>query len=585
MSPAKCSVEGVSSSVLICGRCLCPYRSMRPLRCSIRIRHPRDVVVDQVVALGVQVHALGRHVAGDQDSDRRRLELERFDDRGVLGIAKAAVQDGHLPQVVALRAAHLQVVGKSLRERGQGRDALGEDDDARLAVLADPDLGQLLPQGQILRRCGDRDRVGQLAQSREGRPFCRLGRYRRVQTTDAFSDGLRQGRGRREVRLGEDPREQRRVLPRVRRGALWPQPEVLELSGDRVLRRGRRDGDIAGWLPLRPLVADLTRDVRVMAVPPDDELGDLGEVELTGRGDRARIQHPDQLGERLGLAVVRCGRGEDEGVRIGGQQCGEPVVLRGAVRDVVRFVDHDRVPALFAKVRHVPIAFQRVDRDDDALVVGERVPAGREHLSNPLNAGRIQADEGEREPRPQLHLHLLEHVLRRHDEDAVASAPSDQFREDHADLDGLAQTHRVREQDARPQFVRVEGLRDRLELVVKGAGETAPCCLEARVRHRDRRLAQHRFEPQSASPESIRRIGDHSDRSRIDLVDAVESCREDGGGLADQLGQARDVDERAVRPWLDRRNEPLLVPDDYDRSGRAPERTHEQRTPPRSTTG
>ena len=54
---------------------------------------PRDVVVDQLVALGVQVDALGGDVAGDQHPDRRVLLLERLDDPLLLVVGQAAVQD------------------------------------------------------------------------------------------------------------------------------------------------------------------------------------------------------------------------------------------------------------------------------------------------------------------------------------------------------------------------------------------------------------------------------------------------------------------------------------------------------------
>ena len=57
---------------------------------------PRDVEVDELVALGVEVHTLGRDVAGDEHADRARRELEGLDDLLLLDVIEAAVQDGDL---------------------------------------------------------------------------------------------------------------------------------------------------------------------------------------------------------------------------------------------------------------------------------------------------------------------------------------------------------------------------------------------------------------------------------------------------------------------------------------------------------
>ena len=131
-----------------------------------------------------------------------------------------------------------------------------------------------------------------------------------------------------------------------------------------------------------------------------------------------------------------------------GQQPGQPVVLGGRVGEVVRLVDDDGVPPLLAQARVVAVGLQRVDRDDHALEVGERVAGGRQLLPDPLDAGRVQPHERQREPRPHLVLHLLQHVPRRDDEDALAPAPPDQLGEDHADLEGLAEPDGVGQQDA-----------------------------------------------------------------------------------------------------------------------------------------
>ena len=94
---------------------------------------------------------------------------------------------------------------------------------------------------------------------------------------------------------------------------------------------------------------------------------------------------------------------------------------------------------------------QRVDRDDDPLVVGERVAAGRDLPLDPLDADRVQPDQRDREPGPQLVLELLQDLLRGDHQDAVAAAAADQLGEDQPDLQGLAQADHVGEQDPRAQ--------------------------------------------------------------------------------------------------------------------------------------
>ena len=53
---------------------------------------PRDVEVDQLMALGVQVHALRGDVAGDQHADRRGALLERLHHALLLDVGQAAVE-------------------------------------------------------------------------------------------------------------------------------------------------------------------------------------------------------------------------------------------------------------------------------------------------------------------------------------------------------------------------------------------------------------------------------------------------------------------------------------------------------------
>ena len=105
----------------------------------------------------------------------------------------------------------------------------------------------------------------------------------------------------------------------------------------------------------------------------DDEATHRLLVERAVRAHRRRLQQTDELGEGLRITIVGCGRGQDEGVGLAGQNVREPVVERALVSDVVRLVDDDRVPALLAQMIEVAVGLQRVDGDDRTVEHRERV--------------------------------------------------------------------------------------------------------------------------------------------------------------------------------------------------------------------
>jgi hypothetical protein len=142
---------------------------------------------------------------------------------------------------------------------------------------------------------------------------------------------------------------------------------------------------------------------------------------------------------------VRSGRGEDQRIRRWGERPGQLVVKRGGVGEVVGLVDDHDVPALLLEATDVVGSLQGVHRDDDALVVRERVARRRQLLAHSLEARAIQADERQSEAAPHFVLHLSQHVLGRDDQNPLSTTATDQLGQDHADLDGLAEADRVRE--------------------------------------------------------------------------------------------------------------------------------------------
>ena len=96
------------------------------------------------------------------------------------------------------------------------------------------------------------------------------------------------------------------------------------------------------------------------------------------------------------------------------------------------------------------VVLERVDGDDDPIEVVERVHARRDLGLHPLDAHRVQAHERDREAAPKLLLELRQDRLHCDDKDASATPSSDEFGEQHANLDRLPESHAVGHQEPGP---------------------------------------------------------------------------------------------------------------------------------------
>ena len=101
-------------------------------------QRPRQVVVDEVVALAVHVHPLGGHVAGEQDPHRLVREGEALDDLLLLDVGEPAVHDVDLA-----RPGEPEPLRQHLVQPLESGDALGEDDRADRAAGPDADFPEL----------------------------------------------------------------------------------------------------------------------------------------------------------------------------------------------------------------------------------------------------------------------------------------------------------------------------------------------------------------------------------------------------------------------------------------------------------
>lgn len=111
---------------------------------------PGDVVVDELVALAVEVDTLRCHVSREQDAHGGVRQAEVLDTLHLLLVGETAVHD---PRGLLQR---LPLEAESRRDRPtqplQRLDALGEHHDPGVALRADPDGPELLDEGFELRR-------------------------------------------------------------------------------------------------------------------------------------------------------------------------------------------------------------------------------------------------------------------------------------------------------------------------------------------------------------------------------------------------------------------------------------------------
>ena len=271
--------------------------------------------------------------------------------------------------------------------------------------------------------------------------------------------------------------------------------------------------------------------------------------ELAVGPDGGRLEQPDELGERLVLAVVRGGAGQDQRVGVAGRAPGRAGC--SACAELVTLCDSSMTTASQRCLRRcgeVAVLLERVDRDDRPLEVGERVAGGRAASAGPAGCrpsrgGRTAGRSGStsraasarargagvtmriRSPRPRrtssARIMPISSVLPR----PTASASRMRGRR----LSGSSALSHGR------------------LLVGERVGEGLGGDREARVVERDRGLAERRLEPQSgcAGTRASRRRRPSSAPGRATVI-VVERLVEGGRGVADQL--ARALDGRDSRP-------------------------------------
>jgi hypothetical protein len=130
----------------------------------------------------------------------------------------------------------------------------------------------------------------------------------------------------------------------------------------------------------------------------------------------------------------------------------------------VALIDDDDVPpGVFQIIAVLEIVLERIDRDDRAVVVVERVVIAGDAVAHSLQPDRIQPHQRDGKTAPEFLLELGQHALLRNHQDALPAPALDQLGGENAGFERFSQTDGIGNQD--PLARLLEGLQRGIELI------------------------------------------------------------------------------------------------------------------------
>lgn len=153
-------------------------------------------------------------------------------------------------------------------------------------------------------------------------------------------------------------------------------------------------------------------------------------------------------------------------------------------------------------------------------------------------------------------------MARRDDENPRTPTPPNELRDDHADLERLAQPDGVGKQHPRPQPRRIQGLAHRPELVAQRIREHLLGDVQRRRMHGHRRLTQRGFQPQLRMTQPLRPVELGHDLRRIGHHDLIERSEKRRRGIANEIGHATNRQPETVSRLRNVRHQPGFISDD-----------------------
>ena len=194
-----------------------------------------------------------------------------------------------------------------------------------------------------------------------------------------------------------------------------------------------------------------------------------------------------------------------------------------------------------------------------SIEVVEGVLVRRDLGPHPLQSLGVEPHQRDAEPGPEFLLELGQDGFECHDEDAFAPAPLDQFGQQDADLQRLADADAVEDADGGPQSSQRPVGRDKL---IPGEVQRR-LVAEVDLVVGGRRAAQQAFQVEPGAPVLRAVVGHEVGVLGPHLHDFVEGGEERPFLVADKLRHADDPDGvPAGGDGHGRPNQPFLVPDD-----------------------
>lgn len=118
----------------------------------------------------------------------------------------------------------------------------------------------------------------------------------------------------------------------------------------------------------------------------------LGIVAVTGDG--RRLQHADDIGKALLVAIVWSGRREYHALTMLGEHLRKVTALAVGITDCMAFVNDDDVPlGLFDIMPELGVVLQRINGDDGLVVILKWILVGWYAALDAVNADAVKTDE------------------------------------------------------------------------------------------------------------------------------------------------------------------------------------------------
>ena len=346
---------------------------------------PRQVVVEHTVAVIVKVDSLAAGIATYQHADMAVALAEVLYHLLLLDIAQRAIKEGDGAIVI-----ETQVLHETVFEVFHGGATLSEDDKTVVPWLARPsEVGKPFPEAVVLAVDMTADDALQLTVHLLYVGIDGIAML--LHQCDTVVEALERGHGGRQECLEESQGEQR-VGSLVTFFLLFAELIALLEFKEGFLFLGESDF-LRDDLSVLEILTDIGILDVILETPDIVRLNvRLGIVAVTGDG--RRLQHADDIGKTLLVAIVWSGRREYHALTMLGEHLRKVTTLAVGIADRMAFVNDDDVPlGLFDIMPELGVVLQRINGDDCLVVILKWILVGWYAALDAVNADAVKTDE------------------------------------------------------------------------------------------------------------------------------------------------------------------------------------------------